>query len=606
MQSFVKNELARTGRKHDAAIVSRDVSLLREYGIGNINLDLIAGLPGQTEASWKESVDGTIALGAPHVSVYMLEVDEDSRLGAEVLLNGVRYGARDVPEENAIADFYETAVEELSRAGIERYEISNFARAGFESRHNLKYWRRQPYIGLGADAHSFDGAVRRQNVESAADYVARSREGRSLVTEETPVARGSGREVLRRPASGQRCRDRRRRLAPPWRSLRALPCRWSYGTRRYESAPDRKRHHGIERNLRGVHRMIDLRSDTVTKPTAAMRRAMAEAEVGDDVYGEDPTLNRLEQRAAEIMGKEAAVFVPTGTMGNVIALKALTEHGEEVICDSRAHTFDWELSMVAWFCGVQLRPVPTERGIMTWEQIEPHFKTGSDHSARTGAVELENTHNMGGGSVYPQATFDRICDEAHARGLNVHLDGARIFNAAEATGTALSRMVERADTVMFCLSKALGAPLGSIVVGAADRITKACLYRKRLGGGMRQVGIVAAAGLIALEETPKRLAEDHTNARAIAARLARMEGIDVRPVETNIVIFDISRTGSTPEQIAAALKQRGVLIGGVYGTIMRAVTHYDVSHADCMTAMDALEEVLVEVLSAKRRNVPDG
>jgi threonine aldolase len=347
--------------------------------------------------------------------------------------------------------------------------------------------------------------------------------------------------------------------------------------------------------------MIDLRSDTVTKPTPAMRRAMAEAEVGDDVYGEDPTLNRLEQRAAEIMGKEAAVFVPTGTMGNVIGIKVLTEHGEEVICDSRAHLFDWELSMVPWFSGCQLRTAATERGIMSWDQVKALLRAGSSHASRTGAVALENTHNMGGGSVYPQAAIDQICDEVHDRGVNLHLDGARIFNAAEATGTPVSRIAAKADTVMFCLSKALGAPVGSMLAGSAKLIDRGRLYRKRLGGGMRQVGVLAAAGLIALEETPRRLKEDHANARAIAARLARIEGIAVKPVETNIVIFDVSASGVAPDDIGAALRERGVLLNGVYGGIMRAVTHYDVSQADCMCAMDALEEVLT---AARRRTAP--
>jgi threonine aldolase len=200
---------------------------------------------------------------------------------------------------------------------------------------------------------------------------------------------------------------------------------------------------------------------------------------------------------------------------------------------------------------------------------------------------------MGGGSVYPLQTIDQICDEAHAFGVNVHLDGARIFNASEATGTPVSRIAQKADTVMFCLSKALGAPVGSMLAGSAKLIERGRLYRKRLGGGMRQVGVLAAAGLIALEETPKRLGKDHANARAIAARLARMEGVEVKPVETNIVIFDVSAVGATPQEIGAALRERGVLINGVYEGIMRAVTHYDVSHADCMRAMDALEEVLM-------------
>ncbi|MCU1324708.1 MAG: L-threonine aldolase, partial [Bryobacterales bacterium] len=248
--------------------------------------------------------------------------------------------------------------------------------------------------------------------------------------------------------------------------------------------------------------MIDLRSDTVTKPNEKMRRAMAEAEVGDDVYGEDPTVNRLEARSAEILGKEAALFVPTGTMGNTIGIKVLTEHGAEVISDSRAHILDWELSMLAWFSGCLIRAVPTEDGILTWDAIKPYVKPVGPHWAPTGAIEIENTHNMGGGRVYPQTVIDEICDEAHARGVPVHMDGARLFNAAAAANRPVSEIVAEVDTVTFCLSKALGAPVGSMLAGPAKLMDKARLYRKRLGGGMRQAGVLAAAGLIALEEGP--------------------------------------------------------------------------------------------------------
>jgi len=244
--------------------------------------------------------------------------------------------------------------------------------------------------------------------------------------------------------------------------------------------------------------MIDLRSDTVTKPTPAMRRAMFEAEVGDDVYGEDPTANKLEARAAEVAGKEAALFVPSGTMGNTIAIKLLTEHGQEVICDSRAHLLDWELSMLAWFSGCLVRPANAPDGILTWDLIRPVFKAGGPHSAATGAIEIENTHNMAGGRVYPQEVIDDICDRAHEAGVSVHMDGARIFNASTATGRPVSEIAAKVDTVMFCLSKALGAPAGSIVAGPAKLIDKGRLLRKRLGGAMRQVGVLAAAGLIAL------------------------------------------------------------------------------------------------------------
>jgi threonine aldolase len=338
--------------------------------------------------------------------------------------------------------------------------------------------------------------------------------------------------------------------------------------------------------------MIDLRSDTVTKPTPAMRHAMFEAEVGDDVYAEDPTVNKLEQRAAEAAGKEAALFVPTGTMGNTIGIKLLTEHGQEVIADSRAHLLDWELSMIAWFSGCLVRAVPSEAGVLGWEQIRPLVKPVGPHWAPTGAIEIENTHNMAGGRVYPQAAIDEICDGAHERGVPVHMDGARIFNAAEATGVPVSRIVEKVDTVMFCLSKALGAPVGSMLAGPRRLIDKGRLLRKRLGGGMRQAGVLAAAGLVALEESPQGLAADHANARYIAQRLREMDGVNVFPVETNIVIFDVSATGRPSREISAALKMRGVLMNGVNDRLMRAVTHYDVSRDDCAQAMDALAEVI--------------
>ncbi len=338
--------------------------------------------------------------------------------------------------------------------------------------------------------------------------------------------------------------------------------------------------------------LIDLRSDTVTRPTPAMRQAMFEAEVGDDVYGEDPTVNRLEARAAAIAGKEAALFVPTGTMGNTIGLKVLTSHGQEVICDSRAHLLDWELSMLAWFSGCLVRAVPTEHGILTWNDIKHLVKPVGPHWAPTGAIEIENTHNMAGGRVYPQAVIDEICDEAHERGVPVHMDGARLFNAAEAAGRPVSEIVAKVDTVMFCLSKALGAPAGSMLVGPKKLIDEGRLMRKRLGGGMRQAGILAAAGLLALEDGPKKLADDHANARFISQRLQSIDGIRVNPVETNIVIFDVSGTGRLPKELSAALKERGVLMNGVNDRLMRAVTHYDVTHMQCTAAIDALEEVL--------------
>lgn len=338
--------------------------------------------------------------------------------------------------------------------------------------------------------------------------------------------------------------------------------------------------------------MIDLRSDTVTKPTPAMRRAMAEAEVGDDVYGEDPTVNRLEERAAAIAGKEAALFVPSGTMGNTIAIKLLTEHGQEVVADARAHVLDWELSMVAWFSGCLIRAVPTDDGILTWDRLSPYLRPFGPHNAPAAAIEIENTHNIGGGRVYPKEIIDDICHRAHERGLPVHMDGARVFNAAEACGLPVREVVDKVDTVMFCLSKALGAPVGSVLAGPRKLMDKGRLLRKRLGGGMRQAGVLAAAGLIALEQGPAGLSADHANARGIGDRLSRMEGVSALPVETNIVIFDVSETGLAPREISSALKARGVLINGFSDRLMRAVTHRDVSGEQCATAMDALEEVL--------------
>lgn len=339
--------------------------------------------------------------------------------------------------------------------------------------------------------------------------------------------------------------------------------------------------------------MIDLRSDTVTKPTPAMRQAMFEAEVGDDVYGEDPTANKLEERAAEVAGKEAALFVPSGTMGNTIAIKLLTEHGQEVICDSRAHLLDWELSMLAWFSGCLIRPAETPDGILTWDRIQPVLKAGGPHAAPTGAIEIENTHNMAGGRVYPQNVIDDICDRAHERGVPVHMDGARIFNASVATGKPVREIAAKVDTVMFCLSKALGAPAGSILAGPAPLIEKGRLLRKRLGGAMRQVGVLAAAGLVALEESPRCLHVDHANAQLLAQKLSQIEGVSVRPVQTNIVVFDLPE-GCSPRDTSAALKERGVLMNAVNNQFMRAVTHYDVNRQDCIAAVDALEEAIQE------------
>lgn len=340
--------------------------------------------------------------------------------------------------------------------------------------------------------------------------------------------------------------------------------------------------------------VVDLRSDTVTKPIAAMRRAMAEAEVGDDVYREDPTVNRLQDRAAEIFEREAGLFVPSGTMGNQTAIKVHTEPGREVICEERSHIFNHEMAMMAAFSGVLPRTVRAEDGIMTWELIAPNVRGRSDHRARTGLVELENTSNLAGGSVYPQEVADEICDRAHEAGLPVHLDGARIFNAAVALRQKPAELTRKFDSVMFCLSKGLGAPVGSMLVGSKEFIEEARLVRKMLGGGMRQAGVLAAAGLVALEESPKRLHEDHDNARALAEGLAEIPGIqlDPRKVVSNILFLEVSGTGLTSFEISKRLAAKNVLANGVTSATMRMVTHCDVDRAGCERALGVLREVL--------------
>ena len=338
---------------------------------------------------------------------------------------------------------------------------------------------------------------------------------------------------------------------------------------------------------------IDLRSDTVTKPSPEMRRAMFEAEVGDDVYAEDPTINRLEKRAAEIFGREAALFVPSGTMGNQIAIKLHTHHGQEVICEERGHIFNYEMAMMAHFSGVVPRTVWAEDGIVTWNHVASKLKTKSYHAAKTGLVSLENTHNIAGGTVTTPEIFNEVCDKTHEAGLPVHLDGARVFNAAVALRMDVATLTAKADTVMFCLSKGLGAPVGSLLVGSAEVIDRGRIYRKALGGGMRQAGILAAAGLIALEQGPQKLAQDHANAKFLAEGLARIPGIKIDPakVETNILICDVSGTGRTSSELSRKLAERNVLANGVGPQLMRFVTHLDVGREQCAEALAAIASV---------------
>ena len=349
--------------------------------------------------------------------------------------------------------------------------------------------------------------------------------------------------------------------------------------------------------------VVDLRSDTVTRPTAAMRAAMAAAEVGDDVYGEDPTVNRLQDRAAEIFGRESALFVPTGCMGNLLAIMGWTRRSNEVICEQRAHVNLYELASMSAVAGVMPRPVPTLDGILSWDLIEPEIRENIYYDSQTALVTLENTHNMHGGTVYPTAVAENICERAHAAGLRVHLDGARIFNAATALGKTVAEIAQKFDSVMFCLSKGLGAPVGSLLVGPREFIQQAHINRKMLGGGMRQAGVLAAAGLLALEESPKGLPRDHENARFLAKGLSTVRGItiDARRVVTNIVIFDVRGTGRTAAEICDDLAQKKILCAPTDKYSVRMVTHYDVDRPGIERAIAATEEVLAQRAPAAAR-----
>ncbi len=342
--------------------------------------------------------------------------------------------------------------------------------------------------------------------------------------------------------------------------------------------------------------MIDLRSDTVTKPSDAMRKAMANAEVGDDVFGDDPTVNRLQERACEVFEKEAALWVPTGCMGNEIAVKVHTKPGQEIVVEDRGHILNYELGAAAVISGVTIRAVKSGDGSghLTWDEIKPVLKIDPPYfQAATGLVCLENTHNFAGGSMMTAEACTDICARCRALELPVHMDGARIFNASVALNMSVANLTRHCDSAMFTLSKGLGAPAGSILLGTQEFIREAHIWRKRLGGGMRQVGILAAAGLIALEEGPKRLHEDHANARRLAEGLAEIPGIsiDVDRVVTNIVIFDISGTGKTSGEIIDELKDNGILAVG-FGNLIRMVTHLDISASDIKKAVEKMTVVV--------------
>lgn len=337
-------------------------------------------------------------------------------------------------------------------------------------------------------------------------------------------------------------------------------------------------------------RMIDMRSDTVTRPTTAMRRVMAEAEVGDDVFGEDPSVNRLEVYIAELLGKEAAVFVPSGTMANEIAVRIHTRPGDEMLCEQSAHVCLYEAGGPAALSGVTCRGIGGRRGILDRGDFEGMIRPSDHHFSRTRLVAIENTHNRGGGSIYPLDNIARICAWARQNGLATHLDGARLFNAAVATGVSLPQWCQEFDTVAVCFSKGLGAPVGSAIVGDTELIHEARRVRKLFGGGMRQAGVLAAAALYALEHHMNRLAEDHANAKLLAETLEATEGFLVRAgdIETNLIWVEVQPTIGSAAQIVQRLRDRRILICALGAQTIRFCTHLDVSRDDVQYCCDTI------------------
>ena len=341
------------------------------------------------------------------------------------------------------------------------------------------------------------------------------------------------------------------------------------------------------------HDPVDLRSDTVTRPSLGMRKAIAEAIVGDDVFLDDPTVIKLESLAAEMTGMEASTFVPSGTMGNEIAILCHTERGDEAIVEFDSHIYNYEAAGPAVLAGVQLATIKTDRGMFSVKDIELAIRPDDEHEPVTRLVCLENTHNRKGGVVHSTESMKAIRDLAKERGLKVHLDGARVFNAAVRAGIAASEFCTLCDSVMFCLSKGLGAPIGSILAGDKAFIKKARRYRKLLGGGMRQVGIIASAGIYALENNVGRLGDDHRRARHLAEAVSRMPGlsIDLESVQTNIVVIDFAESGISAEDGTNMLEKHGVLVIPFGGTTVRAVTHLDIDDEDIEKAISAFDKV---------------
>lgn len=327
---------------------------------------------------------------------------------------------------------------------------------------------------------------------------------------------------------------------------------------------------------------IDLRSDTLTKPTPAMRAAMAAAEVGDDVFNEDPTVHALQNRIAEMLGKEAALYVPSGSMSNQIGVRVHCAPGDEFVCEAGCHIYNYEQGAYAQLSGLAARTVQGDFGVLRLEQLTDLIRPNNEHQVRTRLVCLENTHNRGAGRIQPYETVVEICTWARSHGLATHLDGARLFNAVVATGIPAAKWAQHFDTVSVCFSKGLGAPIGSALVGPRDLITKARRYRKLFGGGMRQAGVIAAAAVHALDHHVDRLAEDHQNARVLADAIRETEGLMLSPpeIDTNIVIFKVDPRLGTAADFAAQLKDAGLLMLAVGPQLIRAVTHLDVSRPE--------------------------
>lgn len=344
-------------------------------------------------------------------------------------------------------------------------------------------------------------------------------------------------------------------------------------------------------------RLVDLRSDTVTRPSLAMRKAIAEAEVGDDVFGDDPTVNRLQEKVASLLGKEAAIYVPSGAMANETAIRAQTQPGDEIIAHGDSHIYHYEAGAPAALSGCSLRLLGGERGLFGAEDVRAAVRPLDPHFPRSALVVVENTQNRGGGSIWPIDQIASIHEVADEHGLRMHLDGARLMNACVATGYSPQEYTRYFDTVAMCFSKGLGAPVGSAVAGSAEIIERVHRFRKMFGGGMRQAGILAAGALYALEHNVDRLAEDHANARHLADALAETRGISIDPstIETNIVYFDVDEAVGTAQSLCDALYERGVWMLPLAPQRVRAVTHLDVSREDINRAITVVRDVLISM-----------